>query len=60
MLKRYYEKLVRDNCLDKNELLKLKSKFIAAYKEKKLNWIEFIDLYKMIALNVYLIERIGY
>lgn len=59
MLKRYYEELVRDNCLNKSELLKLKNKFITAYKEKKLNWIEFIDLYKMIALNVYLIERIG-
>lgn len=60
MLKRYYEELVRDNCLDKNELLELKNKFIVAYKEKKLNWIEFIDLYKMIALNIYLIERIDY
>ncbi len=59
MLKRYYEELVHNNCCNKNELLKLKNKFIAAYKEKKLNWIEFIDLYKMIDLNVYLIEKVG-
>lgn len=57
MLKRYYEELVNNNCNDKNELLKLKNKFIAAYKEKKLNWIEFIDLYKMIGVYVYLLER---
>jgi hypothetical protein len=56
MLKRYYEELVNNNCNDKNELLKLKNKFIAAYKEKKLNWIEFIDLYKMIGVYVYLLE----
>lgn len=57
MLKRYYEELVNNNCNDKNELLKLKNKFIVAYKEKKLNWIEFIDLYKMIGVYVYLLER---
>ena len=56
MLKRYYEELVNNNCNNKNELLKLKNKFIAAYKEKKLNWIEFIDLYKMIGVYVYLLE----
>lgn len=56
MLKRYYEELVNNNCNDKDELLKLKNKFIAAYKEKKLNWIEFIDLYKMIGVYVYLLE----
>ena len=59
MLKRYYEELVNNNCCNKNELLKLKTKFIKSYKEKNLNWVEFIDLYKMIKLYVYLEERIG-
>lgn len=59
MLKRYYEELVNNNCNNKNELLKLKDKFITAYKEKNLNWMEFIDLYKMIGIYIYLIERIG-
>ena len=57
MLKRYYEELVNNNCNNKNELLKLKDKFITAYKEKNLNWMEFIDLYKMIGIYIYLIER---
>ena len=59
MLKRYYQELVNNNCNNKNELLGLKTKFINAYKNKNLNWVEFIDLYKMIKIYIYLIERIG-
>lgn len=59
MLKRYYEELVNNNCNNRNELLMLKTKFINAYKNKNLNWVEFIDLYKMIKLYIYLEERIG-
>lgn len=57
MLKRYYQELVNNNCNNKNELLRLKTKFINAYKEKNLNWMEFIDLYKMIGVYIYLMER---
>ena len=57
MLKRYYQELVNNNCNNRNELLELKTKFIKAYKNKNLNWVEFIDLYKMIKIYIYLIER---